>query len=324
MTVRRLLVVRNDRLGDLVLTLPLLEAAREAFPDVRVAVLVKAYTAPLLQSHPHVDELLVDRNEEPLALGRRLARGRYDAALVVNTNTRNCLAVFRANVPLRVTWSHRPAGLLLGNRHVHMHRSRPPVHESEFAMAFLRRLGVEARVRPPRLTPPPLPEHLRAELAGEGPLFAMAPGSGGSAYNWPPERYAELAARLAAHGRVLVTGSAAEAPLLERVHRMLPPEARTRAHFHHDLSLPELAAALAEADAFTASSTGSLHLAAAVGTHVVGLFSPHPAHVPAKWGPLGEGHTVFVAPLREGEEPHSEVMLRIGVDEVVAANLRAV
>ncbi len=70
-----------------------------------------------------------------------------------------------------------------------------------------------------------------------------------------------------------------------------------------------------------------MHLAGVVGTPCVALFSPHPAHVPAKWAPLGEHHTLLVAPLAEGEdasvprEQGTELMNRISVEQVVRAAL---
>ena len=70
-----------------------------------------------------------------------------------------------------------------------------------------------------------------------------------------------------------------------------------------------------------------MHIAGIVATPVVALFSPHPAHAPAKWAPLGTGHTLLVAPLEPGEDPRippecgEATMRRIGVDQVVEANL---
>jgi len=60
----------------------------------------------------------------------------------------------------------------------------------------------------------------------------------------------------------------------------------------------------------------------------VALFSPHPAHVPAKWRPLGENHTILVAPYLKGEDPRvpphrgTAVMSRIRIEQVLAANLQ--
>jgi ADP-heptose:LPS heptosyltransferase len=68
-----------------------------------------------------------------------------------------------------------------------------------------------------------------------------------------------------------------------------------------------------------------MHLAGAVGTPVVALFSGHPAQAPAKWAPFGKGHTLLVAPSPRGKSfSGPEHMERISVDDVLAANLRTV
>ena len=89
--------------------------------------------------------MLVDdrRDTTPRNWPQRLKPMRFDAALVFNTNTRNALAVWRAGIRQRVCWAYKPIGMLLGNRRVAVHRSHPPIHESEFALAFVRRLGAK-------------------------------------------------------------------------------------------------------------------------------------------------------------------------------------
>ena len=333
--VRRLLLVRNDRIGDLVMTLPTFEAARRALPKAHIAALVSPYAAPLLHRNAHLDEIVLDDPAEGgWALGRRLRAGRFDAAVVVNTNSRNCLAVWRARIPVRVCWAHKPAGLILATHRVRLHRSHPPVHEAEFALAFLRCLGLPAEMADlrPRLDVDPASraraaERIRSELGVEGPLFGIAPTSGGSAYNWPLARYAELSSRLAGHGRVMVTGAARDRAALARMKSALPASVRSRVGIFTDLDLAELAGALAEADVVTASSTGPMHIAGAVGTPVVALFSPNPVHSPLKWAPFGERNVMLVPPTREDEGldlPTSRgeaYMERISVEEVVEANL---
>jgi len=336
--IRRLLVIRNDRIGDLVMTLPVFEAARRALPEAHVAALVAPYAAPLLERNPYLDEVVLDdASESGWALGRRLREGRFDAALVVNTNSRNSVAVWHARIPARVLWSHKPAGLALATHHVTLHRSHPPVHEAEFALAFVRRLGIHAKMADlhPRIDPDP---DARARAAQRivkdlgtrrdgGPLFAIAPTSKGSAYNWRLERYAELASRLAAHGRVMVTGAAGDAEGLARMQESIPRKARGRLGVFTDFDLAEFVGALAEADAMTSSSTGPMHIAGALGTPVVALFSPNPVHSPAKWAPFGERNILLVPDLEEGDDPDAppergrEYMERISVDEVLEANL---
>ena len=333
--LRRILLVRNDRIGDLVLTLPAFQAVRRQWPRAHVVALVSKYAAPLLNGTRYVDEVLLDDHGESAGkLAQRLKPMGFDAALVFNTKTRNCLAVWRAGIPRRVCWAYKPVGFLLGNYRVMLRRTHPPVHEAEFALAFIRKLGGAAVLSnlSPRLEIDPavhkrVAARIRHELGGEGPLFGVHPGNGNSAYNWPIGNYVELINRLALRGRVMVTGSAAERQLLDWIRQSLRATCAGRVGFFTDFQLPELVAAIAEQTALTASSTGPMHVAGILGTPVVGLFSPHPVHSPKKWAPLGQGHTVLVAPLLPGEDPRvprwraDEVMGRIRVEDVLAANL---
>jgi ADP-heptose:LPS heptosyltransferase len=332
----RILVVRNDRIGDLVLTLPALEAIRRAWPQAHVAALASGYAGELLAGCRYVDEVLIDdRSQDARLLAGRLRPMQFDAALVINTSTRACLAAWRAGIRRRVFWAYKPVGMLLANRRVAVHRNRPPIHEAEFALAFVRRLGVDVHLRElaPRLELDPVAQHrvtarIERDLGTVGPLFGVHPGNGASAYNWPQSHYVRLVYQLAQYGRVMVTGTPGEQLLLDLIGNQLDAHTRSRVAFYSDFSLPELVAAIAAQTVLTASSTGPMHLAGILGRPVVGLFSPHPAHLPQKWAPLGHDHTLLVAPLSPAEDPRvpreqgTALMARISVAQVLDANLR--
>ncbi len=334
--LRKILLVRNDRLGDLVLSLPGFQAVRRQWHRAHVTALVSRYAAPLLATTRYVDELILDDPaESPRELGRRLRPLGFDAVLVFNSNTRNCLAAWHAGIRRRVCWAYKPAGFLLGNYRLMLHRTHPPVHESEFALSFVRLLGgaaVMANLSPQLAVDARAHQRvairIRRELGAAGPLFGVHPGNGNSAYNWPTAHYVELINRLARHGRVMVTGSQAERPLLETIRQRLARTTESRVALYCDLALEELVAAVAAQTVLTASSTGPMHIAGILGTPVVGLFSPHPVHAPEKWAPLGSGHTLLVAPLADDENPlvppgkAEAVMARIRVEQVLQANLR--
>jgi ADP-heptose:LPS heptosyltransferase len=133
---------------------------------------------------------------------------------------------------------------------------------------------------------------------------------------------------LARVGRVMVTGRTSEQPLLEQIHRQLSDETRRQVGCYWDFQPLELAAAISQQTALTVGSTGPMHIAGIMGTPVVALFSPHPAHSPKKWAPLGTAHTLLVAPLEPGEDPYvspekaAAAMARINVEQVVEANLK--
>lgn len=333
--LNRLLILRNDRLGDLVLTLPAINYARQVFPEASITALVADWTAPLLRDNPDLDQVLTDDGRcSAWQLGRRLRAHEFDAVAVINSNTRNSLAVWHARIPVRVTWAYKPFSWFFGNRPVWLHRSHPPIHESEFATAFVRRLKDDPGVRP-EVPPLSLPEEttravlarLTADLGPQRPWFGVHPGSSNSAYNWPPGRYAELVQRLTSYGAVALTGGPSEELLVEGIRRRLPARCRSRVVCYNHLSLLEFAAAITCMDVFTVSSTGPMHLAGLLGTPLVALFSAHLLLSPKKWAPLGQKKTILQAPWPEDRPTGSlpqhawEHMCQISVEDVVRANL---
>jgi heptosyltransferase-2 len=333
---QRILLVRNDGIGDVVLTLPAFAAVRRQFPQAHLAALLSPGAADLLAGSRELNERIVDDPTDSSArLARRLKEMRFDTAVVFNTQTRNCLAVWRAGIRVRVCWGYKPVGFLLGNRRIALHRSHPPLHESRFAMAFVRRLGVAEKPADfaPRLEIDAalrqrVAARIESELGTSGPLFGIHPGSKNSAYNWPESHYAKLVSRLSKEGRVVVTGAKPERPLLERIRHQSSNAASGRVGFFWDFSMLELAAAISQQTVLTASSTGPMHVGGITGTPLVALFSPHPVHSPQKWAPLGTAQTLLVAPLEPGEDarvPRENavaVMARISVEQVVEANLK--
>lgn len=332
----RLLIVRNDRVGDLVLTLPTLEYTRKLFPASRISVLAGQRTSALLRCNPHIDQVLADdRDWSAGQLARRLRVERFDAALVINASTRNYLAVWLAGIPTRVTSSRRVAGWLLGNRHVTLRRSHPPIHESEYALAFARNLRSDPSIDvsvPELFLDPEAEMRIRARIYADvgscGPLFGVHPGNYSSASNWPPERYLQLISTLAMYAGVVVTGGPGEERLLERLRNGLPRKLAHRVVFYHEFDLSELCAALSLVDVLTVSNTGPMHLASVLGTPVVALFSSQLSQCPAKWAPLGRRNMILQAPLlphentRLSPEQEHEHMCRIPLEDVIEANLR--
>ena len=317
----RVLVVRNDKLGDLVLALPLVQELKDA--GHAVSVLVSPYTAPLLKA----DERLSGVIEDGPGLVQRLKKGRFDAALVLWATPHNAWSVFSAGIPLRVGTAARPYSLLF-NRRLALRRSQGALHESQYNGLFAGALGLEARsLPPPRLQLSPEAEReARAWMkkripAGKGPLVGLHPGSGGSAQNWAPERYAALglALRQEYGARLLISGGPGDEAAMDACGRVL---GRQAVALRPGLSLPAFAALLGHLQLFCAASTGPLHVAAAQGTPVLGLYPPLRAMSPVRWAPRGSQRAILSpAGLGTRIPPQKGVNLteRISVDEALAA-----
>jgi len=297
----RILVSRTDRIGDVVLTLPLCGLLREAL-GATVVFLGRPYTRPVLEAANAVDEVLEwDDRATPAAQRALVAGARADAVVHAFPHAAVARAAWRARVPLRIGTSRRWYHWLTCNQLEPLARRASPWHEAQLdvrlARALLPRVDhtLAELARYGRLTPrAPVPAGVAPLLTADRFTLVVHPRSSGSAREWPLAHYRALVDQLPPDRyRVLVTGSAAEGAAMRDWLAALP------AHAHDltgQLSLAELIAVLAAAGGMVAASTGPLHLAALLGTPTLGLFAPvRPVHA-GRWGPIGARAEVLEAP----------------------------
>jgi heptosyltransferase-3 len=306
-TLRRVLVIRNDRLGDVLLTTPVAGALRQADPGLHIAFLTRPYAAPLLEHNPDIDRVLLDQGEPAAGLARRLREQSFDAALLVSMDRRLAWAARRAGIPLRIGPLRSAWGLLL-SRPVRQKRARGTRHEADHNLHLLEPLGIRFRRRATRLelTDAERGQGLERLTAlgctpGERALVVLHPGGLGSAPRWPFPHFLELGRRLVSAGAdVVVTagsGDGVSAPQPRSAgDPLFPPPG--------SLSLRELAGVLAAARLVVANSTGPLHMAVALGVPTLSVYPGTGTAQAFRWGPYPaypEGdpvHGVFVAPTR--------------------------
>src|SRR5258708_412629 len=212
----RILIVRTDRIGDVLLTTPVSRRLRETFPGAHIAWLVRPYTAPLLEQNPDVDQVLVDRGEPVGQLAQRLKQENFDTAIVAYPRWHSAWAVFRAGIPLCIGPASKWYSLFF-NRRVWQHRSEGKKHEADYNLDLLEPLGVPFQRTPTRLVLT-AEEKSRARsflesnrISFRKPVVCLHPGSGGSSARWPLVHFMELGDRLQEAGYdVIVTGGPGE------------------------------------------------------------------------------------------------------------------
>ncbi|MCW8826097.1 MAG: lipopolysaccharide heptosyltransferase family protein, partial [Gammaproteobacteria bacterium] len=99
MAQQRILIVRNDKLGDFMLAWPTFALIKNYWPEVHITALVPEYTTAVAQLCPWIDELLIDHSEGALTLSRRIRRGKFDALLTLFSTGRVAITAFLAAVP---------------------------------------------------------------------------------------------------------------------------------------------------------------------------------------------------------------------------------
>jgi heptosyltransferase-3 len=289
----KILIARIDKLGDVVLSLPVFAYLKARRPDWEVHALVVPGCVPLVENDPHVDAIWTWADAEIGKLEQQLAAERFDAAVLLYYHRPLAALLRRLRVPQRIGPLSKWSSWFLLNRGKWQRRSRGDRHESEHNLDLARRLvGGPATTALPRLYLSAgqleIARHFRQREAPDGEeIYFLHPGMGGSALNWAPPRFALVANTLAARPgrRVLLTGGDEDARLIDEVEALLTPQVKVIAGRY---PLREFLGVLAAGDLMIAPSTGPLHMAAALGLAVVGLYPPLPTQRPARWGPRGQ------------------------------------
>jgi len=279
-------------LGDVVLSLAALRDVRAAFPRARLSVLARPSVAGFYGALPEVDETLESRGVRADA---RLLRGRCDAVVLLTNSFGSALSAWLARVPERWGWATDGRGGLLT-------RAAPPPerlrgqNQLYYYRAMLSAVGL-ATSDPPRsaLACPPEWSARGAELlGGPGPWIGLAPGAQfGSAKRWLPERFAAAAQGLAGEegAGVAVLGGAGERALAARIAPLLDAPG---VDLCGRTTLPELVGVLARLRLLISNDSGPMHVAAALGTPVVGVFGPTDWRETA---PVGASHRLVREPV---------------------------
>jgi lipopolysaccharide heptosyltransferase II len=301
--IRRILIVRTDRIGDVILTLPMARALKKNSPSVRISLLIQRYTSEIVESDPAVDQIIHyddgNRGLPFLDLVTSLRRERFDVVFHTHPRFRVALMTWLARIPVRVGTGYRWYSFLF-NRKVFEHRKDAKKHELEYNLSLLSSVGLNAGgngIAPTLEVKPETLDSVRGFLSRLGVrenerIVIIHPGSGGSARDWNAKNFGLLGRRMRMLPgiRVIVTGGESEEILAKHVRDLSGDGTLV---VIDRLNLQEYAALAKLASLFIANSTGPLHIAAGVGTPVIGLYPQIASLSATRWGPYTEKKKIF-------------------------------
>lgn len=311
--VRRILVIKPDHLGDVLLLTPALRALRQHMPHAHIALMIGPWSRQVVAHNPDPDALICfpfpgftrqpkARMRDPYLLlfktALLLRAGRFDAAVIArDDHWWGALLAALAGIPSRIGYDVATVRPFLTTALPH----NPAQHVTMQGLELIAGLiGHPIEERP--ATRPPLDDNDRewatqrlseCELDGT-PIVAIHPGTGGESKLWIGHRWTEVANALAKRGyRVLLTGGPGEQALVDQIagRTTQPPVTLVGA-----ATVGQLAAIYERCELVVGVDSGPLHLAASVGVPTVTLFGPSD---PQRFGP--------------GSHPRRHIVLRSGL-----------
>ena len=292
---KRILVVKLDHLGDVILATPVFSNLRQAYPNVELHALTGAWSRVVLERHPDINKVLEYNSpafcrtgrptslKQTFQLYRQLRRQEYDLLVELRGDWRIVWFALLRITPHRLS----RAALQIASK---LRLSRfSGTHETTRNLDVLRYMGIPASVQTATFSVTTADEKWASNFLAthkidrQDPLVAIHPGSPIPLKRWLPERYAELADWLIAQKRaqVLFVGVKNEIPIITEIQEFMRAGTVSIAG---KTTLTQLASILHICNVFIGNDSGPMHLAAAVGTQTIGLYGPGD---PTHFGPMG-------------------------------------
>jgi heptosyltransferase-3 len=290
-TVRRILVIKLRAIGDVLLSTVVTKNLRLAFPDAQIEFMTEPASVEVLRGSPFINGIQVhDRRK---LTGRRLLlhirRQKYDLVIDLFGNPRTALITRLSGARYRVGYRFR------GRTYAYNIIASPrgdTVHNTQFNLDALEAIGVAIQDR--NVYFQFTPEDARAidaslALAGLGDARLVAINTGGGWYTkrWGLDHYAQLADWIADeyNATIVLPWGPGEKPDAETIHVMM----KHKPFIPPSTTLKQLGALLNRCALMVTNDSGPMHIAAAVGTPVLGIYGPTN---PILQGPVGEHHKI--------------------------------
>lgn len=296
---KNILVVRTDRIGDVVLTTPAIRSLRNAYPNSRISLLVSKQTVDLVDDNPDIDEVFVDDKKGEhkglfgyLKLVRELKQRQFDLAIVYHTKKRTNLLCFLVGISHRVGYKDKKFGFLLTDP-IKDVRHLGQKHEAQYCLDVLEHLGIEVKLSEPFV---PLKDEgedwvkqllQKHNIHEKVQLVAIHPGASDPSKCWSEKSFSEFMEKFNENKKVqyFIIGAR---ELKDKAQRLVKATEASVIDLTGETSVSQMASLLSSCDLLVSNDSGPVHVAAAVGTPVVSIFTRNQPGINAeRWKPLG-------------------------------------
>ena len=304
MNAKRILITRTDRLGDVVLSTPVVRFMREQFPEAYIAFMVRPENRSVVENNPDLNEVIVyDKYGSrksflgTVSFALSLRKKKFDLAIALHPTNRVHMILFLAGIPVRIGYD-RKMGFLLTKRVPHF-KHEGDKHEVDYNFNLLKHSGfnIENADRRPYMATTEndkrLIDSLKKSFDIGDSVITVHAGASCPSKRWSPEKFAQVADELSEKYRsdIVLVGGDEAAEFSKQVTLAMKSRAVDLTGM---LLVGELAELLSRSKIFISNDSGPVHVSVAVKTPVVAIFGrKDPGLSPKRWGPLGDRDIVL-------------------------------
>jgi len=301
--MKRILIVRTDRIGDVVLSTPVIKAVRDAYTDSFIAMMVSPGTRDIVEGNPYLNDVIIFDKKRfggilgALRFSKRLRDKNFDTALVLHPVKRVHIILWLAGIKKRVGLDKK-WGFLLTDRLPHAKQSGQK-HEIDYNLEIASAIGAGTGERAMFVPIRPVSK-LRIDaileenhLNDDDGFVVIHPGASCPSKRWPAKRFAATADAIIEkfHKKIIVVTGDNDKMFGREVSDAMENEALD---LSGDLSVGDLSALLEKALLLVSNDSGPVHMAVALRVPVVAIFGRNqPGLSSRRWGPTGKGDIIL-------------------------------
>lgn len=313
---KSIVIVRTDKIGDMILTLPLMKAVKKHSPEKKVSIIASRYAAEYLQLIP--EEFNIIRIEDyDSGIKGIFQSNKFDVAFFPRPVLVEAFEGYRSGVSLSIGSAYRAYSFFF-NHKVRDHRKVSNYHEAEYNVRMLESITKE-KYSTELYVPEIIPEakkslHELLTLNSDDKFIIIHPGSGGSARDLPASTLKAALKNVETYTKLkfVITGIEPE----QRICNDLSSELRNSVNLCGKLRLSEMVALIESSEGMIANSTGVIHIAASLKKKVMGFY-PNSPHISKKrWGPY-DTECLIISPPNEANEKIRDDMSLINANDVI-------
>jgi lipopolysaccharide heptosyltransferase II len=271
-------------LGDVVFSLPVIQAVKSRLPHARITVVAHSPAHEFLSHHPSIDSVIKipytqeDGFKQSFQFARSLKKYQFDLAIVFPNSFRSAMMVWLTGAKIRVGYQTEGRGVFLTHP-IPVEKDSKSIHGMDYYSGVVSCLGIKDVEK--KFDPIVSEEEVarQEELLAEQGIYpgdfkvAIQPGASKQEKRWHPERFGILCQKLIKEkgAKILLLGSDAEAELIEQVRKFCP---REESLVFTGMNMRTVLALLRNCQLLVANDSGLMNLAAMVETPLVAIFGP--------------------------------------------------
>ena len=337
MEIKRILVSRTDKIGDLILSIPSFFMLKKMYPNAELVVIVRKYNVDIVKNLPYIDRIVIIDEYTKAELLEKIAYFKADVFIALYNDSYVASLARASKAKIRIGPISKLSSFFTYNKGILQKRSLSIKNEGQYNLDLVAKLNKKRFEELYELNTKLILTDENKKVADtyfkensiQGKCLVVNPFIGGSAKNITDEQYVSILKKLKKKMpdlNIIITSHMSDEERTEKLCKNIGKEKVFA--FSNGASILNTASIIDRADVYLGASTGPTHIAGALDKNIVAIYPHKKTQSPTRWGVLGSSNVKYIIPDENNpnedyKNPYFDNFTKEMEDEVVKAILEA-